>query len=1269
MKFKILFLILLTFNIFISNSQTENRSIQINWGGIEKWSIGSSHINVLSFENAHYPTDSHLPYYHLSLPITNSETYHIELKNQTYIPVSENEARLIPTGFNSTVEEIQKHIVDDRSQKKMEVEILPFISKDGKLLKINTFDISITKSVSQQKTSKANNRTYASNSVLASGRFVKIKIVESGVYKLTYDDINAMGVNSANVRIFGYGGAVLDQNFQNPKIDDLPEVAIYMNKGSDGVFNSGDYILFYGQGINKWSFDKYKNMFTHAINPYSKYGYYFVTSDAGTGKRIAESSINIPSDAVINPITEFTDYQVHEKENISIIESGREFYGETFNDVSAYSFSFSTPNAISSKVRLDVVSSIPLEKNSTTFTTTLNGGQPNTLTHGPTSGNADTYTFGLSGSGIYSFSNPGDNSVYKITYSRTSSSCIGYLNFLEVNTRRQLKMSGNYMQFQNTDYIDNDSYNRYFLSNATSNIEIWDITDQQNIVKIPTQYNNGIMTFEAPGNEVRRYIALDPTAKNSFSSPSVDGAIANQNLHAITQADLIIITNPRFTTQAQELAKIHQEKDNLSAAVVTTEQVYNEFSSGTPDATAYRWVSKMLYDRALESGDSNNLPKYLLLFGRGTFDNRKLLNSSGDNLTLTYQTENSLITTASWVTDDYFGLLDDNDGTSLYYNNMDLGVGRFPVTTTTQADNVVEKIRSYLDNDLKGSWKNQLCFVADDGDQSTHAKDADSVAVAVSKTFPAYQINKIYLDAFQQEKSASGESYPLVKTKLSNMLTSGALLVNYNGHAGATGWTNEGILTTNDVKSFSNNKLPLFYGATCDFLQFDIASVSGGEHILLNPTGGGIGMISAARPVFAGPNRVLDQAFCTTLFKKDSDGKHMSIGDALMKAKNMIGNDNGNKLSYILMGDPALTLKFPTDYQIVTSEINGNTTLSKDTLKAMSVATIKGYIADAKGNKIDNFNGSLHASVYDKIQRITTFNNDGDGAMTYYDRPSMLFSGNAEVKNGEFSITFMLPKDIKYNYGSGRIDYYAQDDTENKEAQGCYEKIIIGGTDKNIAIENEGPTMSLYLNTDKFVSGDKVNESPLFLATLSDPHGINTVGGSGIGHDITLTIDDDPATTYILNDYYTAFSNSYTNGNLRYKMPSMTNGKHTLTLRAWDLLNNSSTQSIDFEVVQGLTPTIFSAVCYPNPASVSSATEFVITHDRPETVLSTVVEIFDLTGRKIWSFSQSSTDKIRWDLTGQDGLKVNTGMYLYRISIKTKNSDLTSKSNKIIISQ
>jgi len=1262
MKNRIILLVFFTLYVTSLPAQfSEITSHHLNWKGIEEWHSGNSSIQVISFDSARYPTQTHLPYYRKLIKCDPAYSYEVNIVNPGYIPLTIEENKVL-SGSNliSAAPSIVTDILKKDGVSYLKISILPFIIQGGNLLKLQSFDLQVIKSSLPGKISTLKTRTYATTSVLAQGKFVKIRITDSGIFKLTYEDLVLMGVDPANVRIFGYGGSVLAQSFSLPKIDDLPEVAIYMNKGSDGIFNSGDYILFYAQGINKWSYDKTKSMFTHVVNSYSSYGYYFVTSDAGTGKRIEEKAIVLPASPTINTIEEFVDYQVYEKELLNLCQSGKEFYGEIFREVTSYNLPFTFPNVVlsnSTTVRLDVAAASSLTSD---FSFNLSGDQAKNLVVAQL-GDAQ-YDMGVSASAVYTFTPKADAFNFNISYLKPTGTSVGYLNYLEVNARRKLIMSGSFMPFQNVDFLGQSSYNQYLLSNANANVQIWDITDALNISKISTAIVNGKISFVDSNNEIKKYLAIDPTASSAFTKPEIMEAVANQNLHGIAQADMVIITYPGFLTQAQTLAQIHRDKDNLTVEVVTPEQIYNEFSSGTPDATAYRWMMKLLYDKALQSGNKANLPKYLLLFGKGSYDNRKLRSDSGSNFILTYEADNSLNLTSSYVTDDYFAFLDDNSGDHDSSDEMKIGVGRFTVTTPQQATDVVNKTIGYMNNEGKGYWKNQLCFLADDGNQSDHAKQADKIAESIKSNIPGFQVNKIYLDAYNQDKNASGDCYPLAKSRLLNLLSSGLFLLNYTGHASSTGWADESILTFSDIKSLANKHLPFFVAATCDFLQFDDQIHSAGEEVLFNPTGGGIGILAAARTVYSTQNFNLDKAFCETLLKK-VNGENLRIGDAVAMAKNNTGDDF-NKLPYVYVGDPALKLNYPTKYQVITNKVNESITFGNDTLRALCVATVQGIIAGQNGLKIDNFNGNIHAVVSDKVQQITTLNNEGDGAITYSDRPNILFSGDAKVENGMYRFSFMLPKDLKYNFGSGRINYYANDDINNFEAQGYFENFIVGGTDLSNLNDTIGPKAVLYLNSENFVSGDNVNETPLFIANVSDSNGINTVG-SGIGHDVMLTIDHDPLQSFVLNDYYQANTNSYTSGVVTYKLPSMQKGNHILTFRVWDLLNNSSTKTTSFEVITGLAPEIFTVYNYPNP--VKTQTRIIVKHDRPDTILKTQVEISDISGRIIWSFSQSGADNISWNLISNNGQRVKTGIYFYRVSIRTTNSDFTSKTNKMVV--
>lgn len=1263
MNLRFFTLVVLLCSVLSASAQNTTLSKkEIKWTGFETWSTPQTSKKVISFDEAQYPSDNELPYFIEKISKEGNETISVEVVNPVFQAASSEELSYLSDKNIPSEISVSSYTTTDRGIEHQIFHILPFVKKGEDVLKLTNFNLQIDKLPGAQKASKSIH-SYAESSVLKSGKFVKVRVKETGIYKLTYEALNNMGVKPENVRVFGFGGALQEQSFLLPKPDDLPEVAVWMEKGADGVFNAGDYILFYGQGITKWNYSRDKKMFLHTLNHYSNEGYYFITSDAGEGKKIADKTINIPADANIISVNEFIDYQVHEVEKINLGNTGKVFYGEDFTNATSQNFTFDFPNITNSDItaRIEVAA---ISSGVSTFELKLQNGASRNIT--VLNRGTDLFTIGRESNVTLLYPSTASSTLaFNLKYNKSDNGSRGYLNYLAVYARRNLKMSGSIMFFRNTDQVFTQNYTKYSLTGANQNVQIWDITDQSNIKRIVASRSGDVLEFVDSNEEVKQYAAIDPTAKSAFTlEPTIVGPIQNQDLHALPAADMIIITHPDFVSQSKRLANAHLEKDNLKVHVVTTEQVYNEFSSGTPDATAYRWLMKMFYDRARASGNVDLMPKYLLLFGRGTFDNRGIINESGDNLILTYQAEMSLDKVKSYVTDDYFGFLDDNEGTQVPSHSVDIGIGRFPVVTQEHANDVVDKTISYMNNDIKGIWKNQLTFLADDGDDALHVRQADGIAQMQFDKNPEYQYQKIYLDSYLQEISASGESYPLARKRLHGLINSGMFMLNFTGHAGPMGWTNEQILSTADVRNMFNKKLPIWIAATCDFVQFDIKEISAGEYVLLNPVGGGIGMFSAARTVYAHQNERINILFTSDLFTK-RNGEYPRLGDAVRRAKNGISTED-NKLSYVLLGDPALRLNYPETYKVVTESINGNTTQSADTLKALSVNKVKGYVADQNGGKATDFNGTIEITILDKIQRITTLNNHNEknGAFPFNDRPNILYSGKVKAENGEFEFTFMMPRDIRYNYGSGRINYYANDTITGLEGQGYFENFIVGGVKSDVEYETEGPAIEMYLNTPDFTSGGKVNETPMFVAHISDINGINTVG-SGIGHDLRLVIDDDPYSSYTLNENFEAETNSYQAGRVQLKLPKLEPGKHTLTFHAWDLLNNSSQATLEFEVVEGLTPVIFKVMNYPNP--VKNETTFVVSHDRPEVILETRVDIYDLTGRRLYTKLQSSADNLRWDATDDAGNRVRPGMYLYNISVKTTNSEFTSKANKIIV--
>ncbi len=1205
--------------------------VDLQWTGAERWSIGDSlSTEVIGLERAAYLGEHHLPYYQYTLPAGEADGCLVEVKNPALVPVAADELALLAGTDLPQTPTASVTLSGARGQWSHRVSVFPFVEQEGRAMKLQSFDLELTRTKQAGKAT-ASIHAFASQSVLSQGRFVKVRVTESGLYKLTYADLRAKGIDPANVRLFGYGGGVLSEDFSRPWHDDLPEVAVY---------DTGNAILFYAQGVNKWTYDEAARKFTHEINPYSTYGYYFVTSDnVGTKKRI--TSREAMEDASVYPdVDVFTDYAVYERERATINNSGRKLY-ENINPGGSVTASFSFPNLCTDSL-VQVRASAA---NGGNYSLRLNGGASQSIS-------ASGYT-------DRSYSASSGSLQFTLAY---SGSGVGYLDYIEVNVKRDLAMSGAYMTFHNRENLGKS--NRYRL-NAGTSVRVWDINDPVNVTEIPLTDAGGRRTFVDDAATAKSYVAVDLNAVGSVPSATLLEEVPRQNLHGMASVDMLIITPSAFRSAAEALAQAHAELDGLAVGVVTADEVYNEFSSGTPDATAYRRMAKMLYGR-------EDIPlRYLLLMGKGSYDNRGLLSGSGSNTLLTYQSVNSVASDKeSYTTDDYFGYLDDHEGNSLGSGDLlDIAIGRIPVTTGEQAQAVVDKTIQYMRNETPGAWKNQLCFLGDDEDNNTHMEQANGVADLVASGHRAYYINKIMLDAYQQEVNASGQSYPLAKNQFNNLIRRGLLYINYMGHANVNGWTGEGILKTNEIPGWTNQYLPLVSAGTCEFSRYDREFVCGAEELLLNARGGAIGCFSATRSVYPAPNYSLMRSFAEHLFA-NADVPGATIGDAVMQAKNAVTTDAANKLSYVYFGDPAVRLNYPNPYRVAVQEVNGHPVAGTDTLRALSETTLRGVVLDEAGQKAA-FNGTVQVVVLDKEETVTCFNNDNettcDGCsdlitpFTYRDRSNTIFKGTAQVTDGDFSLTFKLPKDIKYNYGSGRMVFTAWDEAGREGGQGYFEQFTVGGSSDDAETVNQGPQVQMYLNYPGFVSGGQVNETPVFTARVYDEYGIN-VSSPTPGHDIMLMLDDNRS--FVLNDYYESALGTYKEGTVSYQLPELDDGHYTLMFRVWNLYNVSTMQSLDFEVVRGLNPEILTVRCYPNPATTETTIQ--VTHNREGEIVEMTVDVYDLSGKRVWTQRQQATDRITWDLTAANG-RLAPGMYLYRVSVQTDGDITSSRANKLIV--
>jgi len=1247
----IVFIVLIFKSIY-----SQEISVKINWLNNSFETLGNNVYYFMQFEGGTYLfPGSPFPIFSSRYPV-QQHFNDAQIKDLVFETVPVELLKNIPTDELTHDFQFNTSIFSERKRNFLHIELLPVRKNtNGKIERLTSFTIAFLQNKDKDISPWVQkSHVYASNSVLSTGKWKQIKITQTGIYKITYNQLVNMGFsNPENIRIYGNAGRPLPFNNNGFKIDDLAENPIYMNKGPDYIFNEGDYILFYAHAPVFWNYDTTNHFFIHTIHPYADESIYFLTDGYGVATPInnIDENLLVPQQTV----TSFDDYAYHELELVNFIMSGRMWVGETFDYELTKTFSFNFPNTVpnsDTKIKCMVYA----ESSSTSsFTFSLNGVSLGIL--GIASGTSST-----PGTFSKTVSNSNSQLSLGITYNKPAQDGTGWLDYFDINVKRNLIFTNGQMLFRNIESVSSGNIVQYQMTGANANVVIWDVTNPVQPKAVQTSINGNTLSFIARADSLREYIAFDGS---NFYSPIIGNDVPNQNLHALSNPDMVIVSHPNFLTTANELAEWHRQKDGLSVVVVTPQQIYNEFSSGMVDASAIKFFLKMMYDRA--NADSTAIPKYLLLFGDGSFDNRHVF-SQNSNFIPTYESPSSTSLQASLTTDDYFVMLDDNEYE--YIGDVDMGVGRITVKTLEEANHVVNKIKNYYAVTTQGDWRNWVTFVADDEDANEHISNANDLATYLDTTFGQYNLDKIYLDAYLQQSTPTGDQYPDVKNAIAQRMQKGSFVFNFTGHGNEYGLTAEHVIIVSDINAWTNfNTLPLFITATCEFSRWDNYNrTSGGEDVLLNPNGGAVTLFSTTRLVYSASNFVLNKFFFTYLFPTNAQGEYLRLGDVYRLAKNHTGGAaDVNKRNFSLLGDPALKLVFPK-YNVFTDSINGVSTVNNnDTIHPLQKVIVKGHIENNNHTIVDNYNGTLIVTIFDKPVNKHTLANDGGYPFSFKVQNNVLFKGKVSVINGYFSFNFIMPKDILYTSGFGKISYYAYNETAS-DANGFNRNLQIGGDPCSIN-DTHGPTIQLYLNDEKFVSGENTNESPKLIAKLYDENGINTVSSS-IGHDITACLDNNSGQKIVLNDYYVSEKDNYQKGVVQYPFSNLSAGEHKLTVKAWDVADNSSEASISFTVKPSENISLSHVLNYPNP--FSTITSFYFEHNQISTPMDVLIQIFTLTGKVVKNIHTTFVSEgfrsipISWDGRDEYGDKLAQGVYFYRIQVKTSAGEV-EKFEKLVI--
>lgn len=1124
----------------------------------------------------------------------------------------------------------------------------------------------------------AGSRVYATNSVLATGNFYKIAISQQGVYKVDYDFIkNTLGVDPAgitpsSIRLFGNGGELLSENNDIIPHDDLLENAIQVFDGGDGQLNAGDYFLFYANGPHSIQKDSTNKKFKHAFNIYSENSYYFI-SFGGSGKRV-QTGIN-PSTSNVT-VTSFNDFQFYEKDSSNPGKFGKTWWGDEFSDQPgrylnrSYNFTIpsldmATPVAIRTRFGAISFSGTSIVNVKANGLLVINSGLSAV---GPSYSEPVTSSIDQ----INEVALTSTNLNVAINFTKGSTNAAGYLDFIEVNSRRNLVFNG-YLNFADWNSVASGNIANYQIQNANANTQVWDITDPLLPVRMNVTLSGSVLSFNMEAASLHRFLAIDGSVVNT---PSFIEKTPNQNLHNYSPKDYIIISYPSLKNEAQILAAHHLSKRGLRTLIVSPQEIYNEFSSGSQDVSALRDFLKMYYDKA----GINDIPKYVLLMGDASYDFKNRIKNN-TNLVPTYETAESDNRIYGYCTDDFFGFLDDNEDINDFatnqINTLDIGIGRIPVSTATGASAIIQKIINYDSPKSFGPWKNTMTYNADDEDNGIHLEDGEIMSQYANDSLPTFNNYKIYVDGFVQQSTPAGPRTPDANKAVTAQIYNGTFLMNYNGHGGPLGWCEERIFSMDDVNLMTNiNKLPLFITATCDFAPYDDPGVLSAGEILLNKgDGGAIALMTTTRLVYQDQNRDMNLNYMYTGFKPMSNGQFPTLGDAYRLSKNLryisyIGTfAAANFRKFSLLGDPALPLAFPK-HKIMTDSINGvSVTVSYDTLKALGKYTISGHVADVSGNLLSDFNGIVYPVIFDKAKKLSTLQNDpGSPKKEYFVQNNAIYKGKATVKNGRFSFTLVVPKDINYEIAKGKISYYADNGME--DAAGYDKEIYIGGSHPNAGTDNVGPVIKPYLNNDKFVNGGITTSNSTLLLKLSDDNGINYTGNS-IGHDITAILDGNAQNTYVLNNFFEADIDDYRSGTIKFPLSNLTEGTHTFIIKAWDISNNSSEVSLNFVVVNSKEGQLSHVYNYPNP--FTTKTSFMFEHNMPNQNLFVNINIYSMSGKTVKTIRTmvnsegTRCDNIEWDGLDEYGDKLGKGVYLYKLAVRSQNGFSDSKYQKLIL--
>ncbi len=1111
---------------------------------------------------------------------------------------------------------------------------------------------------------------HGQSSVMSSGIWAKFAVEKTGVYKITYDQLRKAGfdpsqINPSNIQVYGLASGMLPQPNNTSRPQDLPQISILVSGESDGKFDKQDYILFFAQHPDKVEYDVDKQIFAYQKNLYSKKSFYFLTVGNSSGKRI-ETLENLGTG--YPTITTYNDFVYYELEDINLLKSGRDWVGEYFGfDRSELSIPL-TIEGINLNSEISFVSHV-LGTTSTTYTfkVSINNveflqqklfaiadtpyGSKGIFKRDTVRLNAIDVNFGAS-----------TKQEIKYTIAKDADRSRAYLDKFLLTFERNLALYGDQTFFVSGKSTLNP-ITQFQVSSFIAGSEIWDVSDPYNAKKQDVSAANSVATFSTQTALQKNFVVFN----TKIPTPEFVSKIETQNLHGMTVPNVVIVTNPLFLSEANRLAIHRRSVNNYTVEVVTTEQVFNEFSSGRQDISAIRDFMKVLYDR------SPSTLKSLLLFGKSSYDyNDKTPNNT--NFVCTYESRNSLHPLLTYSSDDYFGFLEDTEGNwgeePAQNHTLDIGVGRLPVMSLESAHAVIDKIINYeLSKKSLGAWRSEMVFLADDGNDndgytSLHQSQADQLTREIEAANPGLHSKKLFVGMYEKETRPGGEFIPELTDEIVRTFDKGALIINYTGHGGERQLADESIITTLNIDKLKNKLYPFVVTATCEFGRNDNPQeISGAERLVTHPDGGAIGMVTTARPVNATTNFDLNEAFYEALLNR-KNGEYQNMGEVFRQTKNNSTSGVANR-NFSLLGDPSLTLALPADTIKITAL---ETATKSDTLKGLSTVKLTGQVQNFSGAVSTNFNGTVQVTLYDRPIKYTTIGKNIP-AFSYTEFSNALFRGEASVVNGAFEMEFILPKDVPVTVSSGKLMAYAFDPSTFNDAGGALSNVKIGGKEPISISDNVGPEIHMFMSDTTFINGGITQPNTNLVVKLKDSTGINI---SSYDPEKSLTVRLDDNSEIVANDYFVASKGGANSGIVNFPFENLKAGKHLLTFTASDIVGNTSSSTLDFVVTDNENLVIQSFGNYPNP--FIDYTTLFFTHNRSGDDLQAQLLIQSVTGELIKSaeitIPESDYQVTLMEFNPPEVLdkKLPAGLYLARLIVRSlTNGSKNELVTKLII--